>query len=520
MHSLRDVFKRSLEEITETSVKTVLEIINQNSLYKGEEWKAPLESFLIHQQAYQNIVDKNNYLWEWSPVAGSVVGKIKNHSIGMLLLDISSGMDLDEAVRRYEKIVAPSNYKRPKAIFTEKMIQDAEKTITELGYLPSLSRRFAQLRDITVNNILFVDRAIAPKLKGNMFTELAKTATPKKFDKLEEVSLVTFINDVLPTSQKVEILLENKHNSNLISLLAPENVESPSMFKWPNGFAWAYTGNMTDSMKQRVKSFGGNIEGVLRFSIQWNDNHDNEDDLDAHCIEPRGTEIYFGNKGRIHPSSGILDVDIINPNSQTRDGVAVENITYSDLSRMPSGIYKFKVHCYYNHRRDTKSGFTAEIEFNGQIYSFTYNQPLRQNEMVDVANVTFDKKTGQFSIVEKIPSQMASKKIWGLDTLQFYPVSIIMYSPNYWNGLDGIGNRHVFFMIDGCKNPETPNGFFNEYLKNELLEHKRVFEALGSKMKVKDSDEQLSGVGFSTTQRNEITVKVTGQTTRILKVII
>ena len=183
---------------------------------------------------------------------------------------------------------------------------------------------------------------------------------------------------------------------------------------------------------------------------------------------------------------------------------------------MPSGKYKFFVHCY-NHRGG-QSGFTAEVEFGGQIYSFAYNQPLKQGERVEVAYVTFDKKTGQFSITEKIPSQLSSRKLWGLDTQQFHPVSIIMYSPNYWDNQAGLGNKHVFFMLDGCRNPEKPSGFFNEYLKEELLEHKRVFEALGNRMRVKDSDNQLSGIGFSTTQRNEITVKVTGQTTRILKV--
>lgn len=45
--------------------------------------------------------------------------------------------------------------------------------------------------------------------------------------------------------------------------------------------------------------------------------------------------------------------------------------------------------------------------------------------------------------------------------------------------------------------------------------HKRVFEAIGSKAKAEYSDEQLSGLGFSSTSRNEMTVKVDNQIYKI-----
>lgn len=127
---------------------------------------------------------------------------------------------------------------------------------------------------------------------------------------------------------------------------------------------------------------------------------------------------------------------------------------------------------------------------------------------------------GEFKIIDKLEGNalIGSRNIWGVDTNQFTPVSVVCYSPNYFDEQDGIGHRHLFFMLNGCKNSEEPNGFYNEYLKNELLEHKRVFEALGSKCHVDDAEDQLSGVGFSMTKRDELVVKVKGATERIMKI--
>lgn len=521
---VRNVFKRSLDEISMEAVDTILELISSNTLYKGEEWRTVLTEFKKYKKAYDKLDDdstKELYAWEKSVVAGPVVGKIRNHSIGTLLVNVSDGMELDLAVKKYEQITAPANYKRPKAIFTKKMLEDAKKTISELGYMESLQRRFANLDDITINNVLFSNRDAAKRMNGtdDIFGEMEKdiAISPKKFSKVEEITAQDFVDKVLPTAKEIEAFVENKHEKNFVSMIAPVDKDAKTMFKWNNGLSWAYSGNITDSdMKQNVKAAGGNIDGVLRFSIMWNEGQNDNSDLDAHSKEPDGNEIYFANcrKPSVSRCGGQLDVDITQPMAQMPGRPSVENITWADMSRMKTGVYKFFVHQYAG--RGSK-GFKAEVEFNGEIYAFEYNKPVIGN--VQVAEVTLD-KNGNFSIKEKLSgsSSVSSREIWSVNTNQFVPVSVISYSPNYFDEQDGIGHRHLFFFLNGCKNPEEPNGWYNEYLKNELEKHKRVFEALGAKCHVKDVDDQLSGIGFSMTKRADLVVKVKGATERTMKI--
>lgn len=524
--AIRDVFKRSLDELTQDSVETVLELISSNTLYKGMEWKNQLEIFLAYKLTYDELSDaeKENYAWEQSVKVGAVIGKIRNHSIGTLLIDISgkvkedgtivNPIDLDTAVRKYEKMVAPENYKRPNAIYSKKMLEDAKATLEKEGLLGSLNRRHGQLSDITVNNILFCNRDSSKRVGGvDVFDEMSKSvpSNPKKFSRVEEVSVEDFIKNVLPTVKELEVFLENQHANSMVSLIAPEDMSAKSLMKWDNNFSWAYSGNITDSsMKENVKSAGGDVDGVLRASLQWNNKGKDVNDLDVHCIDPSGNKIYWRNK-RDTATTAKLDIDVQNPISGKP---AVENITWTDINRMRDGKYTFLVKNFSH--RGGRSGFEFEIEFNGQIYSFDYNKELRNKEEVLVAEVTL--KNGVFTIEEVLPSSTSSREVWGLNTNQFVPVSVAMFSPNYWDEQEGIGHKHLFLMMKDCVNPEEPNSFYNEFLKQDLMKHKKVLEALGGKMKVKKVENQLSGLGFSLSKKDEVVVKVIGQSERILKI--
>lgn len=508
LRTTKEMFERALNEITDEAIDTVLELIKQGSIYRGEEHRGAVKAFKQTKAVSPNT---DAYFWKSASSAPQSITRIRNTVIGTLLVDLSNDVSLDDAVRMFESKVAPQNYKRTTALVTPRMIEQAKKTVEDLGLTSALQRRFAHSDDLSVNNVLFVDRGIAPALDA--FDTLAAesaTITPSTFDRVETVTAEKFITEILPTATAVEVAFENRHSPNLMSLIAPVDPGAAPLFKWGNNFSWAYAGDVTDSIKERVKQAGGAVDGVLRCSLAWF----NYDDLDVHVIEPDGSHINFRNKNpRSHPHAGRLDVDMNAGSRQSR--TPVENITWADESGMLEGDYKVFVNNFS--RRELKDvGFDFEIEFRGEIHTFSHPAAVGGMANVTVAEFNYTRRDG-IKFKKTIPRTTSSKTIWGIPTQQFRKVNMVLNSPNHWDG-EETGNKHLFFILEGAQNDDTTRGFFNEYLRSGLVPHRKVFELLGTKFLVPSSKNQLSGVGFSSTQRNDILCRVTGAFTRTIKV--
>lgn len=508
-----DVLLRSLMELKLDAVDTVLELIAQNSLYRGEEHRHAVSAFRQVKVAFDALTDGDRDAFVWSKIStlpGSV-SKIRNTSIGQLLTDLSEDRDMESAVKAFEAMVAPTNYKRPTALVTKAMVEKARATVEDLGLTSALDRRYATLTDITVNNILFADRTAKRAMTGGVFDDIATvSAKPKTFDKVEEIGIEKFLADIVPKAESIEVLVENRHAGNLVSLIAPADPTAKQMFKWDNRFSWSYQGDFTDSIKERVKKAGGNVAGDLCCRLAWF----NHDDLDFHMHEgPASYEIYYGNRGSKSPSGGQLDVDMNAGGGYTRE--PVENIFYETSSRMTEAVYTLYVH-QYARRESTNIGFEAEIDWKGTIHRFVYDKAVKPGEKIIVAGLRYTKATG-IEIISSLPATTASKRVWNLDTENFHKANVVMLSPNHWDG-HGVGNKHYFFMLSGCQNDGTARGFYNEFLKGELDGHRKVFEMVGARMRANESVNQLSGLGFSSTQRNHAIVRVKGAFSRTLKV--
>lgn len=504
----KTVLKRSLEELSLEATETVLELIGQDSLYRGKEFQGLLEKFAMLQRQYRrlNAEQADNYCWITSLEHGSVVSRIRNTAIGTLLIDLTEGMDIDQAVTRWEKVMAPTNYKRPTSLVTPKMVEQAKEKLAELGLIDSLERRYVNEADLRVCDILFHDR---PSPLTDVFDEVAKETliNPKSFSKVEEIGIEDFIANVVPHAKSISVLVENHHMPNFVSLITSQNREAPTLFKWGNNFSWSYTGAIADSIKEMVKQAGGNVVGELRCSLSWF----NYDDLDIHVIEPSGNIIYYSSKVS-HKSGGKLDVDMNAGGGQTR--TPVENIIWTDKGRMQEGTYKVAVHNFC--QRETKdSGFVVQVECRGEVFDFEYKTNPKNQELQAIVEFDYSKEAG-IKFKGETKSNVVSKDKWNLKTNRFHKVTKLLLSPNHWD--QAIGNKHYMFMLEGCRSDEAPRPFFNEFLKPELEPHRKVFEILGAKVKIEDTDNQLSGIGFSDTKRNHLIAKVTGNFTRTVKI--
>lgn len=150
----------------------------------------------------------------------------------------------------------------------------------------------------------------------------------------------------------------------------------------------------SEAIRDNVIAAGGSVDGDFRFSIQWNDIEENQNDFDAHCAEPNGYEIFFENQNQLSPCGGVLDVDIIYPET----AVAVENIVYKDKKTMDDGTYVLSVVCYSNNGYD--GGFRAQIELNGRTYDLEYAEGMTTGERVEVAVLTVE--NGRFTLTTSI----------------------------------------------------------------------------------------------------------------------
>lgn len=496
------VFARGVKELHASALTTVIDLIKEKQLYRGEENLAAVNAFAKLHAAY-NKAPGELYILE---NATAPAARFRNTAIGTLVQDLSEGVGLAQAVASFEAKVAPENYKRTTALITPAMVKAAMAEIEAAGLKDTLARRLATMKDVSVNDVLWVDNSAAGSMKDGVTDLLMKAAKSSARREATgsalDIGIDDFMKDVLPGLTGLELYVASGFTNNFVTLTAPVHPDTGRLFKWSNDYAWAYGGNVADSIKERVKKAGGNITAPFRTSLSWF----NSDDLDISVMEPGCNVISYASKVS---RFGRLDVDMnaFGPKSLT----PVENIAWQDPQ---DGVYAVYVNQYQ--RRDTSNvGFVVEIESNGGITHLRYDRAVTGR--IEVATITL--KNGAVSkIVSSLAREESPVDKWGVTSGEYAKVNTVMYSPNFW-GENATGNKHVIFAIDGCSCDEQMRGIFNEFLAVGLEKHRKVFETLGDVTKCPVTADQVSGLGFSSTRGDTVTVRaVSAKATKVFNI--
>ena len=144
-------------------------------------------------------------------------------------------------------------------------------------------------------------------------------------------------------NQLVESAQTNTAPSNMVVGISLTNTDRQ------NGFG--------EDFSERLQREGGKT-GDVQISLIWN----TVDDLDLHCRDPFGAEIWF--KNRRSPSGGELDVDMNALRADSNE--PVENIFWP-VGSAPKGTYSVEVNFYEKRTFSTPVSFKIAINNKGKI---------------------------------------------------------------------------------------------------------------------------------------------------------
>ena len=527
----KNVFQRAMETISLDTLMLVKDLINQGSLLDGTTHLYKIEQIIPLKKVYDlttmSLTQRDNWCWVNSyqlPFA-----KFRNELIGVLCSELSEGEELNKACQSWNKRVDPANYMKAVAPITKKQIEEARKFVEENGYEESFDRRFATLNDIKASEILHMNVGKSSVKSVSIFDGVKSTSTRHKrseFDGIETVSIDKFMKDILPGCTSVEAFLTNSQEGNMVSLTTANVKESKPIFKWDNNYSWTFNGNLAGKslLTEMVEAKGGRTDGVFRFTHSWNELEPNQSLMDLHVFMPGckvpisgggpnvvGRRVGWNNRTD-SLSGGTQDVDYTN--AAPKGYIPVENITFPTLSKMPEGVYTCAIHNWSF--RGTGGRGKAEIAFQGNLYQYEY-PATKNHQWIVIAEITL--KNGIFTINHKLPlTGESNKEIYGLESNQFHKVNLVCLSPNHWDE-NNVGNKHYLFMLEKAKSPISIRSFHNENLIPELAAHRKVLEILGNTSMIESTDNQLSGLGYNSTVKDELIVKLQGSHKRTLKIL-
>ena len=470
-------------------LKDISFYINEGLVYRGIEKESLVDATLQLLQQYDEGIDINLFVWR---NVNSTVSYFNNDVISTLADSLIEGKDPEQAVREYNKKVAPMNYRQPKTdIISPTQIKQTELELQKLGYEDFTEGfSFASPQDISVLDTLWTNRKVTSK--GTLSSLLqANIKQPQvKLDKLQEINFEGFLES-LKSCKSIEV--DSSQLEKVV--LVKDEFETP-IFAWDNHINFCYQTGLADvdDVTRRVAGQGGEIDAKVRFSLYW----ENTDDLDLHL---RKNKIHICYSNKSHPKTAFhldIDMNVMDPIRGAVENIFCQKFQEEDFT----GEFVVFVHNFTYRELPQKCILNTYVD-NVLVKKFEFKNPPKKGK-VNLVRFKLDRSKGViFTWVNKELEKEVKLPI------KYVEVDTVLLSPNYW--LRGRGNKHLFFLKKREQIDLTNLRPFNiEQLRPELVNHRKVLHLLSKKIEIKGKP-QLVGYGISFAKDRQIPIKINGR---------
>lgn len=274
----------SLTEFSEDVVDKALAFINSGNLYRSDKVKEIVTWFKNVHVRVNGANNKTKNLIIWNAVATAPIGftYIRSSAAGTLLDDICNGYDSLTIMKRFAKIMDPLNYRRTTAEVSDGQIAIAEKAVSDLGVIPSFSRKYITEDDIMESGVVWYSSEVIKKKTSKkavgVFDHLKNSEKPVDID--VPARLMTwdkFNRDILPNVAKLEYKVPVI--GSFCGLTSAADPEAPPIIQWDsvddrNSVSWAFPSRPVKASEWNLTS-GELVEinKIVKSPNLWNSEH-------------------------------------------------------------------------------------------------------------------------------------------------------------------------------------------------------------------------------------------------------
>lgn len=233
------VVKEMLGSYSSGSVTTFVDLFTHGQFNHIPSFVGPAKAVAsLHREynASKHSYVKENLIWEALADKFTTLYHFKASSLGALLGYIQQGQ-LEFGISEFKKYTDGLNYKRPTELPTDREIELATKRVTEEGLEASFKRTFAKVED--VKWWLWKTPVVAEPVaqETTLFSGMKKkvdAVEPPARKKVNggNISMLTFVNDVLPKADKVFLTFGPNSVNNFTQLVTATDPDAKSMIRW------------------------------------------------------------------------------------------------------------------------------------------------------------------------------------------------------------------------------------------------------------------------------------------------